>query len=93
MSGYYLPACIVLTAAVIGTRRAYHAATELLPLARSFEADKLEDFSSRQVADLEEKKPQRKTSGNPKGRPRQLQPEQPVATEPVTQTSHTQKTK
>jgi hypothetical protein len=71
MSGYYLPACIVLTAAVIGTRRAYHAATELLPLARSFEADKLEDFSSRQVADLEEKPRQRKTSGNRRGRPRQ----------------------
>jgi hypothetical protein len=71
MSGYYLPACVVLAAAVIGTRRAYHAATELLPLARSFEAEKLQDFSSRQVADLEEKKPQRKTSSNPKGRPRQ----------------------
>jgi hypothetical protein len=71
MSGYYLPACVVLAAAVIGTRRAYHAATELLPLARSFEAEKLQDFSSRQVADLEEKKPQRKTSGNRRGRPRQ----------------------
>jgi hypothetical protein len=71
MSGYYLPACIVLTAAVIGTRRAYHAATELLPLARSFEAEKTQDFSSRQVTDLEEKKPQRKTSGNRVGRPRQ----------------------
>jgi len=61
----------VLTAAVIGTRRAYHAATELLPLARSFEAEKLEDFSSRQVTDLEEKPRQRKTSGNRVGRPRQ----------------------
>jgi hypothetical protein len=71
MSGYYLPACIVLTAAVIGTRRAYHAATELLPLARSFEAEKTQDFSSRQVADLEERQPQRKTSGNRVGRPRQ----------------------
>jgi hypothetical protein len=71
MSGYHLPACVVLAAAVIGTRRAYHAATAILPIARSIEAEGIKDFSTRQVADLEEKPRQRKTSGNPKGRPRQ----------------------
>jgi len=71
MTGYHLPACVVLAAAVIGTRRAYHAATALLPIARSIEAEGMKDFSTRQVADLEERPRQRKTSGNPKGRPRQ----------------------
>jgi hypothetical protein len=71
MTGYHLPACVVLAAAVIGTRRAYHAATAILPIARSIEAEGIKDFSTRQVTDLEERQPQRKTSGNPKGRPRQ----------------------
>jgi len=69
MTGYHLPACVVLAAAVIGTRRAYHAATAILPIARSIEAEGIKDFSTRQVADLEERQPQRKTSGRRRGRP------------------------
>jgi len=69
MTGYHLPACVVLAAAVIGTRRAYHAATALLPIARSIEAEGITNFSTRQVADLEEKPRQRKTSGRRRGRP------------------------
>jgi hypothetical protein len=75
MSGYWLEPCAWLLAKVYekGTRRQCYAAAELIQVAKSADANRaaLNNFSSRQVADLEEKKPQRKTSGNPKGRPRQ----------------------
>jgi len=37
MSAYNLPRCVVLLAAVFGTRRAYEWAMEVLPLARAAE--------------------------------------------------------
>jgi len=33
--GYYLPGCVVLAAAIIGTTKAYNAAMALLPIARA----------------------------------------------------------
>jgi hypothetical protein len=75
MSGYWLHPCAILLAKVFanGTRRQCYAALRLREAAEAADANRaaLDNFSSRQVADLEEKKPQRKTSGNPKGRPRQ----------------------
>jgi hypothetical protein len=75
MSGYWLHPCVMLLANVFanGTRRQFYAAQRLKEAAENADANRaaLMNFSSRQVADLEEKPRQRKTSGNRVGRPRQ----------------------
>jgi hypothetical protein len=78
MSNYLLPNCVVLAAAVFGTRRAYFQAMEILPMARALEPKPTKTISSAQQVLLPEGRrptPQRKTSGNRVGRPRQNQEE------------------
>lgn len=47
---YYLPACVVLAAAIIGTRKAYHQAMDLLPMARRLDSDRFPTRESHAAA-------------------------------------------
>ncbi len=58
-SGYQLPRCVVLLAAVFGTRKAYDWAMDVLPAARSAEnidRDDTHDAESREEAAKEKRR-------------------------------------